>query len=367
MKKAIKIILRIVLILLLVLILAVGGYVLYVQMQYYRIEDNAPLDIINPASQQIEKGKEYSAVTSNIGFGAYDHDYTFFLDTGTMKDGTKTVGTHGRASGKEAARRNTDNAVAALQKLKANFYLVQEVDTNSTRAYHINQMEALTKAMPSHSASFALNFHSAYLAYPFLDMHGKTEAGLLTLSDKAIAEAWSRSYPVDNSFFTKFFDLDRCFAVSRLPIKDGTELVLINSHMSAYDKGGTIRAQQLSMLNDVLAEERAKGNYVIVGGDFNHALGGTVDAFPSAQQIPPWVFEFSDKDLPEGFRVATAENDHEVATCRGCDIPYTKGTTYVTVVDGFIVSDNISAKAENIDEDFVFSDHNPVKLTFTLD
>ena len=48
--------------------------------------------------------------------------------------------------------------------------------------------------------------------------------------------------------------------------------MLINLHMSAYDEGGTIRAKQLEMLNAVLSEERAAGNYVIAGGDFNHCL-----------------------------------------------------------------------------------------------
>ena len=39
---------------------------------------------------------------------------------------------------------------------------------------------------------------------------------------------------------------------------------------------------------------------------------------------------------------------------------------YTTVVDGFLVSDNIQAKALNVDTDFAYSDHNPVKLEFEL-
>lgn len=45
-------------------------------------------------------------------------------------------------------------------------------------------------------------------------------------------------------------------------------------------------------------------------------------------------------------------------TCRGADIPYIKGVNYTTVVDGFLVSANIRATAENIDADFAYSDHN---------
>ena len=31
-----------------------------------------------------------------------------------------------------------------------------------------------------------------------------------------------------------------------------------------------------------------------------------------------------------------------------------------------MVSDNVEARAENIDSQFAFSDHNPVQLTFSL-
>lgn len=36
------------------------------------------------------------------------------------------------------------------------------------------------------------------------------------------------------------------------------------------------------------------------------------------------------------------------------------------MVDGFLVSDNVKATAENVDTDFGFSDHNPVLLQFEL-
>ena len=105
---------------------------------------------------------------------------------------------------------------------------------------------------------------------------------------------------------------------------------------------------------------------MVVGGDFNHALCGTIEAFPSEQQVPPWVFAFDDSDLPQGFSVVRADNLTEVATCRSTDMPYTPGVNYTVVIDGFIVSDNVQASAKNIDAGFAYSDHNPVLLTFSL-
>ena len=74
----------------------------------------------------------------------------------------------------------------------------------------------------------------------------------------------------------------------------------------------------------------------------------------------------SSEELADGIRMVRAENELDVPTCRGADIPYIKGVNYTTVVDGFLVSANIRATAENIDADFAYSDHNPVKLTFEL-
>ena len=50
------------------------------------------------------------------------------------------------------------------------------------------------------------------------------------------------------------------------------------------------------------------------------------------------------------------------------DSPYVKGENFVTVLDGFILSDNVTCTAvENIDAGFRYSDHNPVLLTFQLE
>ena len=366
MGRVVKRILWVVLALVLAVVLVVGGYVLYMVLQYSRIPDGQALTVQNGQAAQLQLGQNYTAATYNIGFGAYNPEFSFFMDTGTMKDGTPVQGVHARAQSKQIVQDDTAGAISTLQGLSPDFCLLQEVDTDATRSFHINQSELVQAAFAGYGSVFASNFHSAYLAYPLNEMHGSVQAGLLTLSRYDIAQATRRSYPVDESFPTQFFDLDRCFSVQRLPVQGGGELVLINSHMSAYDEGGTIRAAQLKLLGEVMSEERAKGNWVVVGGDFNHALCGTIEAFPSEQQVPPWVFAFDDSDLPQGFSVVRADNLTEVATCRSTDMPYTPGVNYTVVIDGFIVSDNVQASAKNIDAGFAYSDHNPVLLTFSL-
>ncbi len=345
------------------LILIVLGYLIYVVSEYDRIEDGRLLTIDKRDAVAAQTGQEYTIVTYNIGFGAYSPEFTFFLDSGEMNDGVVVAGKNGKGLSKEDVQKNTDGAVGVLKALDADIYFVQEVDTDGDRSYHIDQYEALRNAL-SGDSTYAVNFHCAKLFYPFNDPHGKNTSGIATFSTLALDSAVRRQYPVDGGI-AKFFDLDRCFVVHRADVGGGRELVLINSHMSAYDEGGTIRAKQLEMLNGVIAQEYEAGNYVIVGGDFNHELAHSFGSFPSEQKQPTWAYELTQNDVAEGFTVvASAEG---VGTCRAAEIPYTPGVNYQTVLDGFIVSDNIEVKkVRNIDTGYAFSDHNPVEMTFVL-
>lgn len=364
----------------------VGGYLLYVMGQYYRIEDNHVLtqDIEHSSnaldSKTITRDQTLSAVTYNIGFGAYDQEYDFFLDEGEFLDGRKVAGTHAKALNYDHAKTNTDGSAELAKSLNADFTFIQELDKDSDRCYHINQYETFKALNPDKDALYSSNFHTAYLAYPFNDPIGKTESGLGTFSKYKIESAIRRSYPVDESFPTKFFDLDRSFSVSRLPLSNGKELVLGNSHMSAYDEGGKIRAQQLTFLNAFLKKEKDKGNYVVIGGDYNHDICESVGYFKSDQKRPTWTNTLTEADLTEGYKIAASKN---APTCRAAEFPFTKVydeageyedengkfyiSNYTVVIDGFIYSDNITkVNVESINNFFLYSDHNPAKFEFKL-
>jgi endonuclease/exonuclease/phosphatase family metal-dependent hydrolase len=362
-------------------VVAVAGYVIYVVATYDRIPDNEPLEVRQlEGSADAERdtvlstGTEYTMLTFNIGFGAYDQPFSFFMDKGYMADGTETVGVFSRARSELAAKDNTSAAIETALSENADIMLFQEVDRDADRSYRIDQAEAIEKSVEKSIpgityASYASNFHTALLLYPPTKPIGKiSDSGILTLSRYEITSAVRRSYPVSGAFPTKFFDLDRCFAINRMPV-EGTEkqLVLINTHMSAYDEGGTIRTAQMELLSGVLQAEYSAGNWVIVGGDFNHALGGSEKNFMGEMKTPDWVQVFDESMLPEGFHMVIAENGTEVATDRDSSIPYEKGVNYEVTLDGFIISKNITATSRNIDANYKASDHNPVIMTFSLD
>jgi endonuclease/exonuclease/phosphatase family metal-dependent hydrolase len=376
MLKIIKVLAIVLAIWFLVVVVVFGGYFGYVALSYYRIDDNLALSVEGNAESKVKLGGEYSLMSYNVGFGAYSPEYTFFMDEGQMTNGTKTVGVHGKGISYSDVKKNVDGQESVIKAQSTDFVFLQEVDKEADRSYKINMYEQFTKALPTYSNVYASNFHTAYLFYPFNDPIGATkDAGILTLSKYKIESSVRRSLPLSDSFISNLFDLDRCFSVSYLPIEGSDKkLTLINIHMSAYDEGGTVRTKQLEMLNTFLATEKANGNYVIVGGDFNHCLIAddfdtdeeALTYFASQQVTPDWVKGsiLHNAELTAGYQIYANKS---ISTCRGADMVYEEGVTYTTVIDGFIVSDNISVINENtIDTNYLYSDHNPVKIKFIL-
>lgn len=152
---------------------------------------------------------------------------------------------------------------------------------------------------------------------------------------------------------------------TRIPLEDSdAELVLINFHLEAYDEGEGKLAQS-KMLAELLEKEYKKGNYVIAGGDFNQTFE-MVDKYPihNDKDWVPGVIE--EKLLPKGFRFAV---DDTYPTCRLLNAPYTGSyeESQVYVIDGFIVSPNVKVNnIKVINTDFEYTDHQPVKLSFSF-
>lgn len=350
-----------------VLLIAIIGYVIYMQAHYYRIPDHQKLPVQNPQHNELSTGQKYSAVTMNVGFGCYNQDFDFFMDTGELKDGTKLRGHRGKGISKQAVQEATTGAMNAVGQQAADFMIFQEIDTHSDRSYFINQVQQFEKHFTAYDHVFAFNFHSPYLMWPLNDPHGAVQSGLLSMSKYRMKSAERRQYPVSSAFIAKFVDLDRCFVAMRFPVDNGKELLLINSHMSAYDKGGKIRDAQLKLLFSVMTEEYKRGNYVIVGGDFNHAFGKDMLAkLAHEEKVPAWINVLDQSMLPAGFTMVMADNRDTVGTDRSPDIPFDPQVNYQTVCDGFFVSGNVEARAHNIDTQYQYSDHNPVRLEFIL-
>lgn len=344
---------------LIVLVLIAAAYVTYVFMAYHRI-GSMPLAISSEEKESgpVRTGEKLSVTSWNIGFGAYEADYGFFMDGGHES----------WAWSKERLDANLSKIASLLAEQKSDFYLLQEVDLDSTRTYHFDEREYLRKALPDYSSVCAQNYDSPFLFYPFYQPHGASKSSLMTYSSAKIDAARRVELPVESGF-TKILDLDRCYSRHTIPADDGRMLVLYNLHLSAYTSDGTIATEQLKLLLADMQAEYEKGNYCIAGGDFNKDLLGdskkifhiTAEDYNWGQPIPDALFDGLNIRLVPPFNPEVP-----VPSCRNADSAYHEGQ-YVLTVDGFLVSANVELLgADVIDTGFAYSDHNPVRMDFIL-
>ncbi len=345
-----------------VILVIIIAYIIYVFAAYHRLPDKLPLEVEKSGEgtdfeeEAFLEKESYSIMTYNIGFGAYQPDFSFFMDGGESSWGKDA----------ESVAEAVCGAGELVRSLNPDFALLQEVDRDGTRSYHIDELELLNQSLKGYYYTYAQNYDSPFLFYPLSEPHGANKAGIVTYSGGEIGDALRRSLPISESF-SKFVDLDRCYSISRIPLKDGKMFCLYNIHMSAYGSSDELRSGQLSMLYGDMEADYKAGNYVVCGGDFNHNL-----KIEYRENEPEWAHLFPRESLPEGFRMAIDESEEEESiahnTCRDTSAPYDENTSYTVTLDGFIVSDNVIVNSYmHVDSGYRNSDHDPVLMEFSFD
>jgi endonuclease/exonuclease/phosphatase family metal-dependent hydrolase len=336
-------------------VLIVLLYLAFMTATDYKPEEAIRLDIVNNKDEILQKGVPLSLMTFNIGYCGLDAGEDFFMDGGTAS----------RCSSLEQTMTNLKNITRFISAEKADLIVLQEVDVKSSRSYQVNELDYLQKHLAGYGAIFAVNYRVPWVPVPLTRPMGAVLSGLLTFSRFHVRSAARYRFPGKEAWPRQLAELDRCFVESRLPVEGGRELVLLNSHLSVFDRGGRIRKLQLAYLKKWILAEYNHGNYVIVGGDWNHGLPGTDPGlFKAAMARPGWYAPLPQDFTPPGFAWAT---DKTVPTIRNNGSAYKEGENFVAVIDGFLVSPNVAIqRVSGHDLAFQSSDHNPVSAVFVL-
>jgi endonuclease/exonuclease/phosphatase family metal-dependent hydrolase len=351
-KKVFRVIWKI---LLAIIILAAAG-LLFMTITEYRpqsIESVTPAD--TGASRTLSAGDSVTVLSWNVGYSGLGSGSDFFMDGG------KNV----RSADKATVQKYLSGIADTVQKGdgQSDIYMFQEVDSNSSRSYHIDERTPLQTA----NSTFAMNFSVKFVPYPIPPI-GTVNSGLLTVSDYKIETAKRVSLPCPFSWPLRTANLKRCLLVNYIPIKDSDKyLVAVDLHLEAYDSGEG-KIAQTNMLKEFIQQEYKKGNYVIAGGDFNQEFPGALEAYPNNHPDLWSPGTLDSSMLPTGWSFAC---DTSTPSCRLLNQPYDPSDTANTqyyVIDGFILSPNVKLESVNtLDEGFANSDHNPVQLKVTLE
>jgi len=349
-----KRLLRFLLYVIILLILIIGTFLIVLTIQDYR----PPAEKIIYQSQDqvpvLDTGQTYTVMTWNIGYGGLGKDMDFFYDGGSRV-----------RTDQSTFNQNIEQIMQFLQAArKVDFLFVQELDLIARRSYGVNQFDMMQARLEFAHFAFAKNYDVAFVPIPICNPMGKVLSGLASLSRYKPFESVRYVFPGNYSWPKHLFLLDRCFILNRYQLPDERELVLINTHNSAFDDGN-LRKEQLEILVDVMSREFERGNYVVAGGDWNmnppgfdESLIYTGDATMSIQPA------LDKQSFPEGWSIVY---DTKVPTNRDLSVPYLKGLTPITIIDFFVCSPNIKVMAvQGVNLGFACSDHNPVIIQFTF-
>ncbi len=327
-------------------------------------EGPGPIIPVQAATETVVTDSILRFALWNVGYGGLGAESDFFYDDeGMWYSGSSMV-----RSPKDLVEKNLRGATDFLKTTQADFFLLQEVDIESDRSHRLRQFDVYVQALPGFAATFALNYQCDRVPIPLLEpwnAYGKVLSGLGTFCRYQPTESVRYQLPGKYPMPDRMFQLDRCAALHRFPTSRGNDLVVINLHNSAYDPGDKIKAIQLPYLRDLALAEFAKGNYVVLGGDWNQCpphfrfdtfMPGKTQGYVQGN-LPPDFF-------PEDWVFAY---DATVPSNRKARNPYLKGQTFETLIDFFLVSPNVRVKAvKGMNQDFQFSDHQPVWMEVEL-
>ncbi len=332
-----------------ILLLIPTSLILYLAITEYKPKEIENAKIVK--NNMVTKAKKGMSVTTlNIGYGSLDEAQDFFVEGGKGS----------RCISRERTQNNLKNIVKLLRRFDSDFYFLQEVDEPCQRSCFVNQLRYITKKFNDYNSTYVNNYKVKYVPLPLFRPMGSVISGLLSLSKYKITDSKRYQLKGEEPFFKRIFFLKRCMMVNTINYKDGKELVLINIHLSAYDKGGYLRKQQTKHLTEYIKEISKTQKYVIIGGDWNHLL----DNSKFEESMPEWVGLLPESLFETGYKMIFDDTEN---TVRSEDKPYVKGENFETIIDGFLVSDGIEVvKVKTFNDVYKYTDHNPVTMTFKL-
>lgn len=289
-------------------------------------------------------GDTLSLVTWNLGYAGLGRGSDFFADGGRSY----------LPPSRRVVRENADAIAHWLSNSQADVILNQEVASSSAVNWWVDLKRRIEGALPGYGQAFYADFRTRLLPPPL-----RIRNGLSTFARAGMGP--SELWPLPNDGDPYDGALRRHYAAiaTRLDGPGGC-WTIVNTHLSAFDDDAALRRTQIRALLDRAQEEAALGRRVVIGGDWNLRLGPTDFPHTTEERFLFWVHDFPRELLPPGWRIA---GDVATPSVRTNERPFIRGENYTTTIDGFIVGPGVTVESvQGQDLDFLWSDHNPVRL-----
>jgi endonuclease/exonuclease/phosphatase family metal-dependent hydrolase len=281
----------------------------------------------------------------NLGYGGLGAGSDFFADGGA----------HTFPPSRRAVRDNVAGIERMLsQQQGADVVLLQELAHGGPVNYWVNLKARVDRALGGRERIFFADFQTRLMPWPLRMEHGQ---GIY--ARRRIDGVDAVALPAEDA---GVFGVRRRYAsvVARLPMEGGGGWTIASVHLAAFDEDALVRTRQLHNLLAWAEREYQSGRHVVLGGDWNFQIAETDFPHTTEERFLFWLFPFPQDALPQGWRIAA---DSAIPSVRTNHKPYVAGENYVTTIDGFIVSPNVSIESVNgFDLGFEHSDHQPVRV-----
>lgn len=310
------------------------------------LPEYGPLDVAR-GGDRTAAGPSISVTTWNVGYGALGVDADFVADGGT----------HLRALDADEIAKAVVQIGQQADALDTQFLLFQELANGSILSRGVSVLNAVERNLTDYSAIYWQDM-GVIGPRPYNISHGM---GVYAQNNVAISQAYE--LPQEPGYF--FLGIKRYYAaiVTEIPIAgSGLKWILMNIHLSAFDDGANVRRAQVQAVFEFAEAECKKGNFVVIGGDWNMLISDTRFAHTTAESDPFWIFGFPQDLLPQGWRFGV---DDGTPTVRTLHKPYVEGENLTAIMDGFAYAPNVRLRyIQTMDLEFQNSDHHPVIAGF---
>lgn len=207
-------------------------------------------------------GQTLKVMTWNIQYLAGKR-YVFWYD---MADGS---GPDDRPTPEDIAY-NLDEVVRVLRDEQPDMVLLQEVNDGAKSTDYDDQLTLLQERVADlyPCSSQAFDWKADFIPNPHI--YGSVGMKLATLSRYEIEHSERLQLPHSaNNWLSRQLQPKRALLVSYLPLRDGGQMAVINTHLDAYNPNDNVLQRQVQATGSLLDKLESRGTPWLIGGDFN--------------------------------------------------------------------------------------------------
>lgn len=285
---------------------------------------------------------EISILNWNLGYAGLGKDSDFYMDGGEMF----------KPPSKDTVKTNLAGIRGLLADNKSDFHIFQEISEPDMLTLGVNVLGGVKAELSEYSMHYSSDFRTKFLPTPWALRHGLGVFNRINADPVSIIRLVNEPTRLGGIVERQYH-----IAATEFTHADGSEWVLLNIHLSAFDEGGNIRLKQLNELIKIANNYFISGKHVIVGGDWNIQLTDTEFPTTTKEEFLFWRTKLPREKILPGWQIVV---DETTPTMRSNERPYIKGENFTSIIDGFMVSPNVEVRSiKTIDTNFEFTDHQP--------